>query len=276
MTELLPASQFFGLRPDDDVGSWLLPVEASLASGTGALFGGAALGAAIAAAEERTGRPLVWATVQFVRHVRPPAVLHLVVEELVRGRRASQVKGMASLDGAEVFTFVGTTGTRDEAVERTWTTPPAVPPPDQCPPRPMLPRHRGRFMERTEVRLASARGSGRPGATGAVPDDALAGEGRSSLWARLPDLEPGAATLGALGDYVPFGLREALGDGWATHSLDNSIRVLHRPGEGWILADIVIEGVATGFGQGRVHLWDERGHLLATATQSFTCRRRSD
>jgi acyl-CoA thioesterase len=43
-----------------------------------------------------------------------------------------------------------------------------------------------------------------------------------------------------------------------------------------VLADIVMEGIASGFGHGRVHLWDDAGRLLATATQSFTCRRRAD
>jgi acyl-CoA thioesterase-2 len=273
MTAALSATQFFGLGRGGAPGSWRLPVDASLASGTGALFGGAALGAAIVVAEEHTGRPLVWATVQFVHHVRPPAVLQVTVEESARGRRASQVDGVARLDDVEVFSFVGTTGARDpEVVARTWMSPPPVPPPDQCPPRPMLARHQGRFMERTEVRLASARGS-----DGSRSVDAPGGgiDGRSAVWVKVPTLDPGAATLGVIGDYVPFGLREALGDGWATHSLDNSIRVLRRPDAGWVLADIAIEGVASGFGHGRVHLWDGGGQLLATATQSFTCRPRS-
>jgi acyl-CoA thioesterase-2 len=274
MTAALSATQFFGLARDGTPGSWRLPVEASLASGTGALFGGAALGAAIAVAEEHTRRPLVWATVQFVHHVRPPAVLHVTIEESARGRRATQVDGVARLDDLEVFRFVGTTGSPDpEGVAQAWMSPPPVPPPDQCPARTMLARHRGRFMERTEVRLASGRqtvGERHLGAPGGAID------GRSAVWVKVPTLDPGAATLGVIGDYVPFGLREALGDGWATHSLDNSIRVLRRPGAGWVLADIAIEGVAAGFGHGRVHLWDDGGRLLGTATQSFTCRPRSD
>ena len=236
-----------------------MPIEAPVLSGTGALFGGAALGAAAAIVEAVTGRPVVWAAIQFATHARPPSVLRIEAEQLARGRRASQVGVVARLDGAPVFTVMATSGERDPVlVGRRWVTPPRVPPPDDCPPRELLARHRGRFVERTEARIALTDGA------------------HTAIWMRIPELEPGGPTLGVAGDYVPLGLRHALGDGWSTHSLDNTLRVLSAPLGEWVLADVLIEGVSGGFGTGRVHLWDETGRLLGTAGQSFTCRRRAD
>ena len=253
-----PALSFFGLQQDGPT-SWRMPVDAPVLSGTGALFGGAALGAATAIVEAVAGRPVVWSVIQFVTHVRPPSVLRIEAEELARGRRASQVAVVARLDDASVFTMMATAGEPDPTlVGRNWLTPPEVPPADDCPPREVLARHRGRFVERTEARIALTDGA------------------HTAIWMRIPDLDPGGPTLGVAGDYVPLGLRHALGDGWSTHSLDNTLRVLSPPGAGWVLADVVIEGVAGGFGCGRVHLWSEDGRLLGTAGQSFTCRRRAD
>ena len=144
-------------------------------------------------------------------------------------------------------------------------------------------------MEHIEGRVASgwsaARGvEGVEGGEGATHEGAAhegaAVDGRSAVWARCPELAPGTASLAVFGDYVPFGVRQALGEGFSSHSLDNTLRVL-RPagaaaagGGGWVLADVAIRGTSGGFGYGEVHLWDERGALLATASQSFVRRRR--
>jgi acyl-CoA thioesterase len=194
--------------------------------------------------------------------VVPPADVVVEVSELARGRRASQVRVHARVGNRSVFEAMGGTGERREGgSEATGVVRPDVPSPEECPPRPVVDRHRGRFMARSQARLAR---------TGPSPD------GRSAVWVRFPELEPGAATLAACGDYVPFGLRQVIGDGFATHSLDNTLRMRRAPGSGWVLADIVIEGVTGGFGHGSVRLWDESGELLATASQSFTCRPRPD
>lgn len=262
--DVLSPMEFFGLVPGRHLGVFMLPVTAGLSSGTGALFGGVALGSVAAVVERVTGRSLVWATVQFAHHVRPPALLELRVTEHVRGWRASQVGVVACLDDRAVFTAMGAAGERDAASSPVgWAVRPQVPDPEDCRPRVPLARHRGRFMERTEVRLARARPSG-----GRVKD------GRSSVWARVPGLAPGSPTLGILGDYVPFGVRQCMGDRVGTHSLDNTVRVLGSVGAGWILADIAVAGISGGFGHGRVHLWGEDGRLLGTASQSFTCRPR--
>ena len=120
-------------------------------------------------------------------------------------------------------------------------------------------------MSRLEMRLAKGR---------LVDElDGEQGDGTSALWARLPDgLDESAAALAILGDYVPFGIGQALG-AWAAATASTtpcgSARVV--PTE-WVLLDVRMHAVRNGFGHGLVHLWAEDGTLLATASQSTIVR----
>ena len=58
----MDARTFFGLEPTSDPTSWRLEVVPSLISGTGALFGGCGLGAAIEVMELVTGRPCIFSS----------------------------------------------------------------------------------------------------------------------------------------------------------------------------------------------------------------------
>ena len=68
----MDAVAFFGMEPTADPRHWRLPVVPSLCSGLGALFGGAGLGACVEALEQATGRPLVWATGQYLSYAATP------------------------------------------------------------------------------------------------------------------------------------------------------------------------------------------------------------
>jgi acyl-CoA thioesterase len=120
-------------------------------------------------------------------------------------------------------------------------------------------------LSRVEVRVAKGRMmeemNGEPG------------DGSSSFWARLPGhLEPSAATLAIIGDYVSGGLSEPLGKRIMGRSLDNTIRVARIIPTEWILCDIRMHALARGFAQGLAFLWSEDGVLLGTASQSLSAR----
>jgi acyl-CoA thioesterase len=90
---------------------------------------------------------------------------------------------------------------------------------------------------------------------------------------RLPGLlELTPATLSIVGDYVPFGISQALGARAGGNSLDNTMRIASRAQTEWILADIRVHAVGDGFAHGLVHLWTEDGTLLGTASQSTIVR----
>ena len=98
-------------------------------------------------------------------------------------------------------------------------------------------------------------------------------DGRSALWARMPGIdEMSASSLAILGDWVPFGVSQALGARAGGNSLDNSLRVVKLVPTDWVLLDIRIHAIHDGFAHGVVYQWAEDGSLLATASQSVKVR----
>ena len=260
---------FYGLVRTDDPLRWRLPVVRGLCSGSGGLFGGAALGASIEALERVTGRPLVWATAQYLAFARPPDVVELEVCEVARGHRSSQARVLARVEGREIFTVLAALGRRELAWSGSWAVRPDVLSVAASPLRPMTPQHHGTIGGRLEMRAANARLM--------ETLDGTPGDGRSALWARLPGIPATAAALAIVADYVPFGIGQALGRRTSANSLDNTLRIVRpsapHPTE-WVLADVRVQAVADGFGHGVVHLWAEDGTLLATASQSAVVRAR--
>ena len=262
----MDARQFLGLEPSHNPYRWHLPVTQGLSTGGGFLFGGCGLGAAIAALEGTTERPLVWATAQYLSYAQPPSVLDIDVRIAVSGRQSTQARAVGHVADREVFTVNAALGARPLDIDATYVTPLDVPPPEACDPRPLRIPGEESIMSRLELRLAHANAwedlTGNPAAGG-----------RSALWARIPDLlEPSAATLAILGDYVPFGIGQALGAFAGGNSLDNTLRVRRIVPTDWILLDIQVDGIANGFGHGTVHLYAQDGTLMASASQSTIVR----
>jgi acyl-CoA thioesterase-2 len=231
------------------------------------LFGGCGLGAAIAALEGTTGRPLVWATAQYLSFARPPEYLDLDVIVAVAGHQITQARAVGHVADREVFTVNAALGQRDRDEEGTWATMPNVPPPWECEPRELrLSTNGDSLPDRLDVRLALGR-------TMAELPGPPSSDGRSALWAKLPKvLDLSSAALGILGDYVPFGIGQALGLLAGGTSLDNTLRIGRMVPTDWVLLDIRIHQVARGFGYGDVHLWSEDAVLLASASQSTIVR----
>jgi acyl-CoA thioesterase len=263
----MDARTWLGLEPTHNPMRWVLPVTPGISTVGPFLFGGCALGAAIAAMEATSGRPVVWATAQYLSYAHPPSILDIDVTLAVQGHSITQARVVGHVADTEILTVNAALGTRDLPVEGSWVEMPAVPRPEDCDVR--SPRFPGTesIMDRIDVRLASARAwdemDGNP-----VPD------GRSMLWARMPDLLDlsSGASLAILGDYVPFGIGQALGRIGGGNSLDNTLRVYRLVPTEWVLLDIRVHAVAHGFGHGAVHLWSEDGSLLATASQSTIVR----
>jgi acyl-CoA thioesterase II len=262
----MDALAFFGLERAGAPNRWRMEVHRGLISGTGALFGGCGLGAAIEVMEQDTGRPCVWATAQYLSYARPPSVLELDVLEVVRGHQISQARVIAHVGDEEILTVVAALGHRPNSpFDGEWSHRPDVPRPEQCPARVLMAHHEGTISDRLDSRLADAR----------LPDDldGTPGSGHAALWVRMPEvLEMSAAALAIIGDYVPFGIGQALGQRAGGNSLDNTLRVAKRVPTDWVLADIRTHAVHDGFGHGLVHLWAEDGTLLATASQSTIVR----
>jgi acyl-CoA thioesterase len=201
------AHEWLGLQPTHNPMRWVLPITPGISTGGGFLFGGCGLGAAIAALEGSSHRPVIWATAQYLDYASPPSIMDVDVTIAVDGNQVTQARAVGHVGDREIVTVNAALGTRALDDEGTW----------------------------------------------------------------LLDLSSGAA-LAILGDYVPFGIGQALGRRAGGHSLDNTLRVAHLVPTEWVLLDITVHAVANGFGHGEVHLFAQDGTLLATASQSTIVR----
>ena len=262
----MDARTFLGLEPRDEEGlKYRLEVTSAIATGGRFLFGGCGLAAAIEAMESASGRPCVWATAQYLSFALVGSVVDLDVTLAVTGHHTTQARCVGHVGDQEILTVNAALGYREGAAVGLWAERPAVPGPEACASRVHMREMTDTIMDRVDVRLASGRQF--------TDLDGTYGTGRSALWCRIPELlEPSAAALAVLGDFVPSGIAQALGARAGGRSLDNTLRVVAVIPTEWVLVDLRIHAVQRGFGHGLAHLWAEDGSLLATASQSVVVR----
>lgn len=264
----MDARSWLGLEPTHNPNRWVLPVTDGIATHGRFLFGGCGLAAAVEALEGTTGRPLIWATAQYLSFAMVGEVVDLDVTVAVEGHQITQARAVGHVAQREIFTVNAALGRRPYDGTGQWERMPEMPRPED------LPLRTSRFsddertlMRRMEQRLAKGRTweelEAEPGP----------GDGKAAMWVRLPELlDMSAAALAILGDFVPFGISQALGRLGGGNSLDNTLRVVQVVPTEWVLLDVQVHAVHHGFGHGLVHLWSEDGTLLATASQSTIVR----
>jgi acyl-CoA thioesterase-2 len=260
----MDARTFLGLESTADPARFRLPVVPGITAGGNFLWGGCGLAAGIVAMETVTGRPIIWSTAQYLSYARPGSVVDYEVTVAVDGRNTAQARAVGRVDDEEIITVNGALGSRPLDIGGTWGTMPQVPDPLDCPIR----THRfpnESISDRIEQRTAIGR---------EMADlDGTPSDGRSALWARMPEvLEMSGAALAVLGDFVPWGIGQALGLPAGGNSLDNTLRVLQVQPTDWVLLDIAVHAIGDGYGHGRLHLWTPEGNLLAMASQSVIVR----
>jgi acyl-CoA thioesterase-2 len=261
----MDARTFLGMEMrDGDPLHWTMEVHPGISAGSRFLFGGCGLGSGIEAMERATGRSCIWATAQYLSYAPVGSVVDLDVTLAVAGHQTTQARCIGRVGAEEIFTVNAALGERPFEARGRWAQAPDVPPPDQCPPR-RFPADVESVMGRLEVRVADGRQYDEL--------DGTPGTGRSAMWCRMPEvLEPSAAALAVLGDFVPGGISQALGVHAGGNSLDNTLRVVRVVPTEWILIDLRIHAIDRGFGHGLAHLWAEDGSLIATGSQSVIVR----
>ena len=266
MSELTPR-EWLGLEATHNPHRWYLPVIPRLSVREIFLFGGAGLAAATTALEETTGRPVIWATGQYLDFAKVGETMDLDVHVSVSGRYTTQARVIGRVGDREIITVNAALGTRELDLTETWPTPPDVRAPDACRPREYdydqdsLGKHLDqRFAPTTVEKLGGPTGHG---------------PGRLCVWTKPPDgVGNSAATLAVLGDFVPMGISNVASQPVGSNSLDNTLRIIDvRPSE-WYLLDIEAGGIANGFGHGQLRIWDDQGNLQAIASQSVVVRDR--
>src|SRR3954469_6771395 len=108
----MDACQWLGLEPTVDPRRWRLPIVPGISTGGGFLFGGCGLAAGIAALEGTTGRPVVWATAQYLSFARPPSVMDIDVTVPSAGHQVSQARAVGHVGENEILTVNAALGHR--------------------------------------------------------------------------------------------------------------------------------------------------------------------
>lgn len=266
----MDAREWLGIESTHNPMRYILPITPKISVRSRFLFGGAALGAAIAALEDATDRPVVWATAQYLSFAPVGSVMDLDVHISVSSRFTSQARVIGHVGENEVIAVTAALGRRELPLEREWPTMPPVQLPDECRPRDSHYEQEslGQYMAQLLAKAPKDLRAGGP--TGH-------GEGRVCMWAKPPAaFEPSATTLAVLGDWVPMGISMASGERLSSNSLDNTLRVLDVHPTEWYLLEIESAGIRHGFGHGQIRIWGDDGRLQAIASQSVVCRERKD
>lgn len=233
------------------------------------MFGGVGMGAAIAALERTRGRPVIWATAQYLSYARPPSVVDLDVRIAANGKHTTQARVTAQVGDTEILTVNAALGSRPDGERLQWAQAPLAPPPESCAESTRWRSDVADLHSQIEVRIARGAHGRDPSASGPSAD------GRLVLWIRPRGgqvVDP--AMLAVMADHVPSAIGPALGRDAGGNSLDNTIRFMGIVPTSWVLCDITIVGVDRGIGHGAMRLYAEDGRLMATASQSLIVRLR--
>lgn len=235
----------------------------------GTLQGGAGLGATCAAMQQLTGRPVIWATAQYLSYAPGLDPLDIEVTIEVAGHNTTQARAVLSRAGREILTTHAALGSREFPFEDHWATPPPVAAPADCPPYRFFEKGRPDLGSMVEFRLAKGR------QLDDIVADPTRGDGSFALWVRCwsgrrPVTVPDVAFIG---DFMPLGFAEALGAPYAGNSLDNTIRIGRSTGTEWVLVSVDVRQVVNGIGYGSADLFAEDGTLLGGVGQSSVLRK---
>ena len=209
----------------------------------------------------------------------PAGPLEIRVEVLRHGGAAAQVRAQLSSStmpgpGLEV----SATFARDrDGVDLIDTAPPGVPPPDECPSldegHGIVTRERPRMFGNLETRLAQGHLWWNT--------DWEAGPARIARWFRykipqtLPDGRFDPLAIPPIADTMPPALIQQLGprhDPFFAPSLDLTIHFLEDTTAEWILTAVHVPRARAGYATANAEIWDDRGRLIATATQMMLLR----
>lgn len=254
--------ELFGIELQDG-GRATFELTSLLARPDGRLYGGTAIGVAVALAEAVTGRRALWSTVQFIS---PAATVgdrfHCTVEELASGRRTSQVRVRAFVGDVEVFCALGANALeKPGGMAGSFEQPPAVVGPEEAPPfqfampaELLAAQEPPRSMQLMEIRIATALDPDLPT--------------HPHVWVRQPGRMATPAVLAYLADMVPMSIVRAVGRMGGGTSLDNTIRIGVPAETEWVLLDMRPHVAHAGVGTGTGLMWSPGGELMAVASQT--------
>ncbi len=110
------------------------------------MFGGAGLGAGIAALETVSQRRCTWATAQYLSYAKRDEHVQIDVTVAVSGSSVTQARAVCRVDDSEVLTVNAALGDRDFAASGQFVTMPTVVSPSESRPRTLRAAHANSIM----------------------------------------------------------------------------------------------------------------------------------
>ncbi len=253
------AAEFLGLQETADPLRWSLPVSFDVCGATGTLHGGCGIGAAVAALELTTERPLAFAAAQYLSRAPHGDVVDIELELLAVGKATTQAAFTIRDEGRAVLRGHASLGGRDLGIDRNWFEAPVdVPPPEECPPRARSTELDYSFTDLADLRVA-----------GQSP-----GDRRVYYWSRVRDrLASSSPILSALADLLPSGMRVSLDSAFMGSSLDNTVRIASTEPSEWVMIELDAAAFHNSIGHGTVRIYAQDGPLLASGSQCFAVTR---
>ena len=212
-------------------------------------MGGVAMAAAVEALQMATGKPLLWATMQFLSHGLLGDKIEIDVE--IHGGRAVQQTSAAVKTGDRMMQNVmAALGGRDHPLEQQFVSMPEVPPAQDCPIKgDDAFGQEGNLLRQFERRTAF--------------EDTQ--NGIEYMWIKPTfNTEMSAPLLALMADFF-LGAHVATRQGT---SLDNTFRLHTIKASEWVLNATSLSALGNGAAHGTAYQFAEDGTLLATSGQT--------
>jgi acyl-CoA thioesterase len=264
------SNPIFDLRPTHNPHRWLLPITEKICVGRKTapfMLGGVGLAASVTALEQTSGRPVVWATAQYLSFGRPPAIVDLDVSIPTSGASTTQGRVIAHIADQEILTVLAALGERPSVGEGLWVEAPDAPPPELCRQAYAPGDEIAGILETLDVRIVQGRFRSEQ------LDGTPSPDGRMLLWIRPRKAPPrDTGSLAVIADYLPSAVCHALGKFVYATSLDNTLRMIKLAQTEWILCDMHIVAAHGGFAHGSLRMFSFEGELMAVGSQSMILR----
>ncbi|MEM7077750.1 MAG: hypothetical protein AAF513_03875 [Pseudomonadota bacterium] len=218
------------------------------------LMGGVNFAAALEALEVATQAPVLYASAQFLSFARLDDVVDIAPTLLSEGKSVTQASAVNRVGEREILRVSAALGARDTDEARQFLVMPGVPGPAECP---IVTKDRDAddLSAHIEKRLC-------------VEDPKT---GLGIQWIRyLPAAPLRIGLIALIADHLAGALPRTRG----AASLDNHLRVMHRPRTEWILCETQMSAYLQGFMHGQTRMFAQDGSLIAIASQSAALPRR--
>ncbi|MGD1935511.1 MAG: acyl-CoA thioesterase [Candidatus Phaeomarinobacter sp.] len=213
-------------------------------------MGGLAMAAAVEALERTTGKPLLWATIQFLSHGFLDDEIDIDAKTVGGGRNVTQMMATLSKGDVVLQRVIGALGERPNGRGDVFVSMPDVPPPGGC-----APKADDAFGRPDNLLAQFERRT-------AIEDN---DRGLECMWMRpLFDAEVNAPLLALMSDFF-LGAHPATRGGT---SLDNTLRVHATVPSEWVLCVTQFAGFVRGAVHGSQHMFSQDGVLLTSSSQT--------